>query len=224
MTLQEIYEKFDKIGCLTFATVDEDGYPETRIAHLRGYDEQGIYFMTMYTKPFYKQLKATGKLSICGLAAQSKVEELEDGSPVFDPGYFARLTGDVIEVSAEAIKVKAQQNKMFEFSVADHEKYPTMVNFCIMKFRGEIFNYDFEKVVMDHKVLRTRFAYNGFDVIEAGLSIGSGCISCGKCKRECSFDAIYQDERQYKIDGSRCDECGSCFLVCPANAITHKGC
>ena len=57
MTIKEIYEKFDKIGCLTFATVNEEGEPETRIAHLRGYDNEGIYFMTMFTKGFYRELK-----------------------------------------------------------------------------------------------------------------------------------------------------------------------
>ncbi|OON98065.1 MAG: hypothetical protein ATN36_01720 [Epulopiscium sp. Nele67-Bin005] len=60
MNIQQIYEAFDKIGCLTFATINDD-YPETRIAHLRVYDEDGIYFMTMNTKPFYKQLTTTQK-------------------------------------------------------------------------------------------------------------------------------------------------------------------
>ena len=36
MTIKEIYEEFDKIGCLTFATVSKEGYPETRIAHFKG--------------------------------------------------------------------------------------------------------------------------------------------------------------------------------------------
>jgi uncharacterized pyridoxamine 5'-phosphate oxidase family protein len=56
MKIEEIYKKFDDIGCLTFATIDGD-YPETRIAHLFAWDEEGLYFRTMTVKPFYKQLK-----------------------------------------------------------------------------------------------------------------------------------------------------------------------
>ena len=37
MNIQDIYEKFDHIGCLTFATIDNDTL-QTRIAHLRAYD------------------------------------------------------------------------------------------------------------------------------------------------------------------------------------------
>lgn len=62
MTIKEIYESFDKIGCLTFTTVDENNQPESRIAHLRGFDDEGMYFMTMYTKPFYKHLKANNNI------------------------------------------------------------------------------------------------------------------------------------------------------------------
>lgn len=45
MKIEEIYKKFDDIGCLTFATIDGD-YPETRIAHLFAWDEEGLYFRT----------------------------------------------------------------------------------------------------------------------------------------------------------------------------------
>ena len=58
MTIKEIYNQFDKIGSVVFATIDE-GYPETRIAHFFAYDDKGLYFRTMTTKPFYHQLKST---------------------------------------------------------------------------------------------------------------------------------------------------------------------
>lgn len=64
MDIKDIFEKDDKIGCCTFATINGD-YPETRIAHFLAYDKEGLYFMTMTTKPFYKQLKQTGGKSAC---------------------------------------------------------------------------------------------------------------------------------------------------------------
>ena len=66
MDLADIYKKFDRIGCLTFATIDQ-GYPQTRIAHLFAYDHEGLYFRTMITKAFYNQLKKSEKVSICGM-------------------------------------------------------------------------------------------------------------------------------------------------------------
>ncbi len=40
MTIKEIFEHFNKIGCCTFATIDGE-YPETRIAHFLVYDDEG---------------------------------------------------------------------------------------------------------------------------------------------------------------------------------------
>jgi len=38
MTMKEIYERFDKIGCVTFSTRDGDAI-ESRIAHFFAYDD-----------------------------------------------------------------------------------------------------------------------------------------------------------------------------------------
>lgn len=40
MTIKEIYEKFDRIGCTTFSTI-HDGRVESRIAHFFAWDEDG---------------------------------------------------------------------------------------------------------------------------------------------------------------------------------------
>ena len=54
MNIKEMYDRFERIGSFTFATINGD-YPETRIAHFVTYDDEGLYFMTMDTKPFYPQ-------------------------------------------------------------------------------------------------------------------------------------------------------------------------
>lgn len=105
MTVQEIFECFDKIGCCTFATID-GGYPETLIAHFLTWDGDGIYFMTMNTKPFYRQLKETSKVSVCGPYASIQVLGETKPGYVFDPGYFIRLTVDVRKVSIDELKAK----------------------------------------------------------------------------------------------------------------------
>ncbi|MFR9554293.1 MAG: 4Fe-4S binding protein [Rikenellaceae bacterium] len=47
MTIAEIYEYADKIGLLTFSTIVGDEV-HSRIAHLNGYDDEGIYFRTRF--------------------------------------------------------------------------------------------------------------------------------------------------------------------------------
>ncbi len=218
---QEIYSYFDRIGCLSFSTVNEEGEPEARIAHLRGFDEQGIYFMTMFTKSFYQQLKSSGKIAISGLSAKTEVSHDEKGLPVFERGYAIRMTGDVVEVSIEEIKSK--NNPMFDVCIKDQEKYPAMVVFCITAGRGDIFDYDFEMETRENKLERVYITYGGKEVRYSGLVIDQNkCVCCGICEHKCSFKAIQQIQGMYKIDACRCDECGDCLLNCPTKAISTK--
>ncbi len=222
MTISEIYEKFDKIGCLSFTTVNDAGEPESRIAHLRGYDEDGIYFMTMYTKPFYAQLKGAQKISLCGLCAKTQVEHGDNGFPIFDSGYAMRMTGEVKQVSIE--ELKAKNNPIFDFCIKDQEVYKAMVVFCITRARGDIFDYDFEKVSRPNKLQRIYFSYGGAKEHHRGLKIDPNvCISCGVCEEKCSFLAINQTEGAYSVDECRCDECGDCYINCPVSAISYEG-
>ncbi len=221
MNIKEIYEKFDKIGCLSFSTINEEGEPESRIAHLRGYDNEGIYFMTMFTKPFYKQLKTNGTIAISGLCANTEVKHDEEGMPIFEGGYAIRMTGTVVEVSIEDLKAK--NNPIFDFCIKDQELYKAMVVFCINSGRGDVFDYDFEKVNRDNKLERTYFSYNGAKVKYRGLVIHEEkCISCGVCKKKCSFLAVNEENKKYTIDKNRCDECGDCYLNCPVKAIAYN--
>ena len=219
MNIKEIYEHFDKIGCLSFTTVDENGIPESRIAHLRAYDDDGIYFMTMFTKDFYKHIKNNGKLAICGLNAKTQVSHDADGKPSFEGGYAMRMTGNVKEVSID--EIKAKNNPIFDFCIADKEKYNAMVVFCITDGYGDVFDYDFAMLHRNNKLERKYFAYNGAKIKYKGLFINQQrCISCGICKKKCSFLAIKEENRRYTIDQYRCDECGDCYINCPAKAIT----
>ncbi len=220
MTIQEIYEKFNNIGCLSFATVDENGTPESRIAHLRAYDDEGIYFMTMFTKDFYKQMKSNGKISICGLNAKTQVEHGEYGLPVFDTGYAIRMTGNIKEVSIEEIKSK--NNPLFDMCIKDAQIYQAMIVLCITDGYGDVFDYDFEKVSRDNKLQREYFAYNDAKKKYKGLKINQEqCISCGLCKVKCSFLAIKEENSVYSIDKYCCDECGDCYINCPVKAIEY---
>lgn len=219
MNIKDIYEYADKIGVLVFSTI-YNGEVHSRVAHFNGFDDEGIYFRTMCNKPFGRQLLETGKLTVCGITDTSITDHKEDGTPIFPPSYSFKLIGEVRNVSAETIIEKAKSNDMLKVAAADMEKYPAMKNgnFVIYKGRGEIFDVDFDLVNRDHKLLRTRFGFGGAKFNEPGVRISDKCVSCGKCKAVCTFDAI-QEGKPYRVNGSRCDDCGSCMKACPVDAI-----
>ncbi len=220
MKIEEIFELFNNVGSLTFATIN-NGYPETRIVDLLTYDDDGLYFFTMKTKPLYKQLIESKKLSICGMSANSKVL-WKNNMPYNAPGYFIRASGDVREFTLE--DALAKNDKRFDYLIDDNKRYPQITAFCMHRFSGEIYDYDFEKEHRGHKLERERFSFNGFALVPAGLTIDSSkCIACGKCEKACSFDAISKKGNTYVIDGKYCDECGNCYTNCPMSAVIHKG-
>lgn len=220
MNISEIYDKFDKIGCLTFATIDGD-MPKTRIAHLFAYDDDGLYFRTMVTKAFYDQLKKTEKVSICGMFPKTTVSYNDEGMPYLEPGYAIRASGDTIEVSLDRLKEKALSDDLFSLGVKDIEKYPAMTTFCLTSAYGEIFDFDFEMEKRDHKLIRIPFAFGGRQIPFSGVRITDDCTVCGDCEQKCSFKAISRDEvnDKYIIDHTMCDVCGDCYIVCPSDAI-----
>ncbi len=218
MNIADIYDKFEQIGSLTFATID-GGTPQTRIAHLFAHDHEGLYFRTMITKAFYEQLKKIEKVSICGMYPKTTVSYDEEGMPYFEPGYTIRATGDVREISFETLKEKASVNEMFMLGVKDTEKYPAMTTFCLYSAWGEVFDFDFEMEKRSHKLLRTEFSFGGKQIPFRGVRITDECVGCGECMEGCSFKAISQQNGKYVIDHTRCDVCGDCYTVCPSNAV-----
>jgi len=219
MTIQEIYAKFEEIGVLTFSKI-HNGEVHSRVAHFNGCDENGIYFRTMWNKPYARQLKESKKVTVCGITDSRILGHDEEGVPDFPPGYSIRLIGEVKHLEEDEVRELAKTNKDLELAVYDMDKYPAMKegNFMIYKAKVEIFDFDFECSNRDHKILRTRFEFGGVDYNEAGPIITDKCIECGKCKKVCSFKAI-EEGSPYKVISHKCDDCGSCIMTCPVDAI-----
>lgn len=219
MKIKEVYERFDKIGVITFSTI-HNGEVASRAAHLNGYDEDGLYFRTMWNKPFARQLQTTGKVTLFGITDTRILCHDEDHIPSFPPGYTIRLIGDVRPVPEELIREKAKNNQALKTAVTDMDKYPAMKkgNFLIYKAKVEVFDFDFDCEHRDHKLLRQRGAFGGAIFNEPGPRITDRCIECGLCYKKCSFKAI-EKGTPFKVIPSKCDDCGDCISVCPAGAI-----
>ena len=226
-TMQEVYELFNAIGCCSFATRDGENGIDARIAHFFAYDDEGLYLRTMRVKPFYRQLKEGGVLAVSAERTGAPCSWDDDNLPHFQPGYMIRVAGEVRELTQAEVDAKAACNPLFNVAVYDINKYPETVVFVLHRFHGEYYDYDFNMVHRDHKILRERFAFGGDAFVPAGLSIDlDRCIACGACAEACTHKAISptDDGAAYRILGQRCDECGNCFHACPAGAVLSKGC
>lgn len=53
----------------------------------------------------------------------------------------------------------------------------------------------------------------------AKKSCSVACIGCGKCEKECKFEAITITNNLAFIDSDKCKLCRKCAPVCPTNAI-----
>ena len=219
MDMEKLFEKINRIGCLSFSTIEGNNI-HSRIARFFGFDDGGLYFLTMTPKPFYRQLAGSGKLAVCGIfPSGAAFGKDENGMPLMQPGFTLRITGDVRQISREEFGAKADSNAVgFKFALYDVSRYPAMRPFCLYRGKGEIFDYDFEMQNRDHKLYRTRFAFGGEKYNRAGCRITEACTGCGACLEVCTFKAITAGN-PYMIIGERCDECGSCILACPEEAI-----
>ena len=220
MKLEDVGTALEKIGSVTVTTLDGDTL-HSRIVSICGCNDEGIFFLTMYVKPFYRQLKKNPKVALCGIFPSSrKTGKNAVGQPSFAPGFTLRISGEAREISEDEVRAKAEAgSEIHKYFLEDAGRYPAIRFFCIFKGKGEIFDFDFEMENRDHKLLRTRFAFGGETFNAAGAIIDpEACIACGECFDVCSFKAIIPGE-PHTVDGSRCDECGSCFQVCPQDAI-----
>lgn len=54
----------------------------------------------------------------------------------------------------------------------------------------------------------------------AKKACAAACIGCGKCEKECKFEAITVENNLSYIDWRKCKMCKKCVAVCPTGAIT----
>ena len=172
MTIEDVYpaELPPGRGCCSFATPDGHGGVEARIAHFFAYGDEGLYLRTMDVKPFYRQLKESGRLAVCGERTEAKVVFDEDNLPLFKPGYQMRVSGEVRELSMVEVEAKAAHDRDFNVAVHDIAKYPETRVLVLHRFHGELYDYDYAMARRDHKLYRERFAFGGDTFEEPGLA------------------------------------------------------
>lgn len=222
LSIREVFEEFQRIGCCGFATLDGTGGVSSRIAHFFAADEDGLYLRTMTGKPFYRELVEGGQLAVTGERTGAACTWDDDNLPHFQPGVMMRVSGHVRQLTPDEVAAKAAASPEFNVAVYDINKYPETVVFVLDSAWGERYDYDFNMVTRDHKIERERFSWGGATFAEPGFHITDDCIECGACAQACTHKAIVAGT-PYAILGNRCDECGNCHHACPVGAVVEKG-
>lgn len=70
MELQDVMNLLENMGVGVFATVDEEGKPHARHAHITAANVEGIFFMTSPETNFYKQLMVDERVALTAMTEE----------------------------------------------------------------------------------------------------------------------------------------------------------
>lgn len=207
MTVDHIFKILQQeIHSTVFATVDDDGLPQTCVIDLMLADENGLYFLTAKGKQFYERVMKRGVVAVSGLKGRDTLSSVA-----------ISLRGEVKSIGRERLQ------EIFEKNPYMSELYPTQESrgalevFQIYRAEGEYFDLG------QRPVYRQAFSYGGMERREAGYRIDEErCIDCRNCLSMCPARCI-AGEPPHRIDGSRCLHCGNCFRICPVHAVEKLG-
>ncbi|MCR5051325.1 MAG: pyridoxamine 5'-phosphate oxidase family protein [Streptococcus sp.] len=120
----------DDIHSVVMATVDADGYPNTRAIDMMYQDGKTVYFLTANTKPFYKQLCDTPYVSITGLTHGIDTIHRKMMS----------LTGNVQHIGKEKLALLLEKNPYMYDIYPTEESRQVLEVFAFTEARGEFYD------------------------------------------------------------------------------------
>lgn len=202
MNGEECLRTLREIRDVAFATVDRAGRPRNRIIDVMLVEGERLYFVTARGKDFYRELTASGEVSVAAMT----------------PGYVGlRLQGRAERVTEQKYWV----DRVFEENPSMNAVYPGDSRYVLEAFviaAGEVETLDLSRMPVVH----TRAAFGGAALAETGYEVGAGCTGCGACAAACPQGCIAPGS-PYHIDETHCLRCGLCAERCPADAVRRRG-
>lgn len=207
MTTLEILSYLQKeIHSTVFATVDDDGLPQTCVIDLMLADRNGLYFLTAKGKSFYERLMKRKYVAVSGMKGQDTMSTVA-----------ISLRGKIKNIGQERLDEIFEKNPYMAEIYPDPECRNALEVFCIYEAEGEYFDLG------QDPVYRQSFSYGGAGIHETGYQIDkSRCTGCGKCRKVCPVHCI-SEIMPGEIDRSRCLHCGNCFRICRVKAVVKLG-
>lgn len=194
------------IHSTVFATVDENGLPQTCVIDMMLFDKNGLYFLTAKGKKFYERLMEHGYVAVSGMKGQDTRSTVA-----------ISLRGKVKSIGQAKLDEIFEKNSYMATIYPNPKSRSALEVFCIYEAEGEYFDLG------QNPVYRQNFAYGGAAIHETGYQIDkSKCIGCQGCRSVCPVQCISKEVPR-EIDRSRCLHCGNCFRICPVKAVQRLG-
>lgn len=203
MTTTEILTMLQSdIHTTVFATVDEQGLPQTCVIDLMLADENGLYFLTAKGKSFYDRLMARQFVAISGMKGEDTLSSIA-----------ISVRGRVRNIGGERLEEIFEKNPYMAKIYPTPKSREALTVFHLYQGEGEYFD------LSQLPPFRQSFSFGGGNVQQSGYRIQADkCIGCQGCRSVCPTGCISQTIPRV-IDASHCLHCGNCMRVCPVNAV-----
>lgn len=121
-----------------------------------------------------------------------------------------QTTKQLVILSGKGGTGKTSVSAAFAHLAADGEK-----RFPLVLADADVDAANLELVLNPKVIERHEFRGGKVAIIDQDI-----CGGCGTCYSICRFDAILEEDEQYRVDPIACDGCAACVYQCPEGAIT----
>ncbi len=195
-----------EIHSVVAATVDNNGLPVTCAIDIMDSDDNGLYFLTSKGKRLYARLKKNEYVALTGMKGEDTLSCVT-----------ISLRGRVKELENARLPLLFEKNPYMWEIYPTRESQKALTVFQIYEGSGEWFD------LSKQPIERTSFVMVNKQEEEKTYEITNKCSGCKVCQTVCPQDCIDFSRVPAVIREKNCLHCGNCFMVCPKEAIIHRG-
>lgn len=203
MDVKEIFQILkNEIHSTIFATVDNNGLPQTCVIDIMLCDDVSLYFITAKGKAFYDRLMSRRYVAISGMKGHDTISTVA-----------ISVRGKVRNIGSDLLPRVFEENPYMVDIYKNEDSRTALEVFQLYEGEGEYFDL----LCLPPK--REAFAFGGQQLKKAGYNITDKCVGCGACESKCPVGCITPINNQFIIRHENCIHCGNCLSVCGFGAV-----
>lgn len=195
----------NEIHSTVIATVDQEGFPQTRVIDIMLVDEESLYFITARGKAFYNHLIDKKFVAISGMTP---------GEGTLNKKAIS-IRGKVAAIGQRLLDRVFEENPYMAEIYKTEESRMALEVFQLYEGQGEYFDLTVDPIV------RESFVIGNGKAKELGYYIKDTCNGCGTCIPVCPQNCIEKGS-PYLINQTNCILCGNCYTVCSFKAVEKR--
>lgn len=203
MDAKEIFQILkNDIHSTVFATVDDNGLPQTCVIDIMLCDDVSLYFITAKGKAFYDRLMQRSYVAISGMKGHDTLSTVA-----------ISVRGKVRNIGSSLLPRIFEENPYMANIYKSEESRMALEVFQLYEGEGEYFD-------LSHlPPKREAFAFGGQQLKNTGYRITNKCVGCGACVNKCPVGCIVPMGNQFEVRPENCIHCGNCLSVCDFGAV-----